>query len=44
MRKNDEDWVIFFMGIRFEGRRLAERQRKTWLEIVEADIIRDREV
>ena len=36
--KNDEDRVKKCMEFRVEGRRLAGRPRKTWLENVEADM------
>ena len=38
MRKGDEDWVKKSMEYRVEGRRPDGRPRKTWLEIVEADM------
>ena len=38
MRRNDEDWVMKCMEIRFEGRRAVGRPRRTWLESVEADM------
>ena len=34
----DEYWVKKCMEFRVEGRRLAGRPRRTWLEIVEADM------
>ena len=36
--KNDEGWVKKCMEIRFEGRRLVGRPRRTWLESVETDM------
>ena len=38
MRKGDEDWVKKCMEYRVECRRPVGRQRKTWLESVEADM------
>ena len=38
MRKGDEDWVKKCLEYRVEGRRLVGRQKKTWLESVEADM------
>ena len=34
----DEDWVKKFMEFRVEGRITVGRPRRTWLEIVDADI------
>ena len=38
MRRGDEDWVKKCMEYRIEGRRPVGKQRKTWLESVEADM------
>ena len=38
MGKSDEEWVIKCMEYKVEGRRPVGRPRRTWLEIVEADM------
>ena len=38
IRKSDDVWVKKCMEFRVEGRRPVGRQRRTWLESVEADM------
>ena len=38
MKKSGEDWVIKYLELRVESRRLAGRPRRAWLESVKTDM------